>query len=99
MSRSQDRSERSLDAGGQWHNPLPPALRIAAELHFGTWIFVAVVAALKEGPGPGIFMLLIAGLASGLTHTRGANSRASWWTLVVMMTVLGAFLCVVVVTV
>lgn len=90
-----EKFERFLDSGGPWKNPLPTALRIAAELHFGTLILFAVLATARKGIGAGAGGLFSAGLAWTVTHVRGANSPASWWITVVGFTILGIFMCIV----
>ena len=95
MSERRDRFERFLDSDQKWDNPLPPALRHAAELNFGTWLVAAVILAVKKGVGGAAFLLVVAWLMSGLTRTRGAYSQATWWMGVVFCTVFGVFLCVV----
>lgn len=82
-----------------WQNPLPPALRLIAELHFGTLIFVAIAAGVKEGLGAGAFMLFVASLAFFITRIRCADSPAAWWISVVMFTAMGVLLCVITLTV
>lgn len=90
------RFEYYMDSGGPWDNPLPRALRVAAEWNFGTWILVAILGVLREGLWPGSFMFVPAVLATVVTHTRGATSPAFWWFSVVGFTLFGAFLCFVV---
>lgn len=95
MSESRgDRFERFLDSEQQWHNPLPPALRRAAELHFGTLVVAAIILGVKKGIGGAAFFLVVAWLLSAATRTRGATSPATWWLGVVVGTVFGAFVCV-----
>jgi hypothetical protein len=95
MSESRrDRFERFLDSDQKWDNRLPPALRRAAELNFGTWFVAAVILAVKKGIGGAAFFLIAAWLMSEATRTRGAYSQATWWLGVVFGTVFGVFLCV-----
>lgn len=89
-----ERFQRLLDSGGTWDNPLPRPLRIAAELNFGTFILVSILAVAKAGI-VGAFMFFPAALMYGLIHTRGATSPAAWWFMVVIGTIVGAFMCFV----
>lgn len=95
FSSRRERFEYYLDSGRPWDNPLPPALRVAAEWAFGTLIFATILMILKRGFWPGIFMLVPATLMAGLTRSRGSTSPASWWFIVLMNTIFGAFLCFV----
>jgi hypothetical protein len=95
MSESRrDRFERFLDSDQKWDNRLPPALRRAAELNFGTWFVAGIILAVKKGIGGGAFFLVVAWLMWGLIRTRGAYSQATWWIGVVFGTVFGGVLCV-----
>lgn len=89
--------EDSLDFRGRWRNPLPPSLRIAAELQFGTVILFAILIGVKEGPAFGLGGILMAVMAWLHTHFRAADSPANWWISVVLFTVAGAFFSVAVV--
>lgn len=87
------------DSHGPWRNPLPPVLRVAAEVHVGAWVVFTILAAAKKGlvgTAAGIFLGM---LAWGQTHFRGRTSPVIWWTNVVVFTIFGAFMCIVVVTI
>lgn len=94
-----ERRDQFLYSPGGWDNPLPPALQLAAELSFGTFLVLAVVTGIKRGVGAGAILLAFAVLPFTITRFRCANSPAAWWISVVMFTGFGAFLCVVVLTI
>lgn len=82
-----------------WQEALPRGLRMAAEWQFGTIILFSTIAAIRGDltalPVGGGVSLLFFLLLSGWAEGKRINSKVAWWAVVIGISLLGAFVSVI----